>query len=48
MARYEDWATAYGRMLDEVRAEHPDWDERTIYTEYRARCELWKQERGIK
>lgn len=45
---FEHWADAYERMLEEVQAEHPDWDERAVYQEYRARCQEWKRERGIR
>jgi hypothetical protein len=46
MPRFESWSDAYERILGEVRGEHPEWDEPTVFTEYRSRCELWKQERG--
>lgn len=48
MAKFEHWADAYQRMLNEVKAEHPDWDEPTVYREYRVRTAQWKVERGIK
>lgn len=48
MAKWESWSDAYERILGEVRAEHPDWDERQVFAEYRSRCEAWKRERGIR
>ena len=48
MPKFEHWADAYERILEEVKAEHPDWDERQVYAEYRARCQEWKRERGIR
>lgn len=48
MAKYEQWATAYARILSEVEAEMPDADEADQYAEYRSRCEAWKRERGIR
>lgn len=48
MAKFEYWAEAYSRILAEVKAEHPDWPEREVYVEYRARCQQWKRERGIR
>jgi len=47
MAKFEHWATAYERILSEVNAEHPDWDEQEVFAEYSARCNAWKRERGI-
>lgn len=48
MPKWESWSHAYERILGEVRAEHPDWDEQTVFAEYSARCTMWKQERGIR
>lgn len=48
MAAFEHWADAYERILSEVNAEHPEWDQRQVYEEYRARCTAWKRERGIR
>lgn len=48
MPKFEHWAVAYDRMLHEVEAEHPEWDDRQVFAEYRSRCEAWKRERGIR
>lgn len=45
---FEHWADAYSRILDEVRAENPEWDDVTVYQEYRLRCALWKRGRGLR
>lgn len=44
---FEHWADAYARILSEVEAEHPDWDDRTVYAEYHRRCAQWKLDRGV-
>jgi len=48
MAKWEHWADAYERILNDVRAEMPDADEPTVYAEYERRCRAWKRERGIR
>lgn len=44
----ETWQDAYQRIMAEVEADMPDADEADQYTEYRARCEAWKHEKGIR
>jgi hypothetical protein len=47
MAGFENWAVAFDRIRNEVRAEDPTRDPRDQYLEYRRRCDDWKRERGI-
>lgn len=44
----ETWQAAYERILAEVEADMHDADSADQYAEYRARCEAWKHERGIR
>jgi len=44
---FEPWPVAYNRILEEVRAEMPDADDREQFAEYARRCDEWKRTHGI-